>query len=182
MPIKNQTTIEQIILGLTADFRRYPDKYLTESDVKCALVNRLMRSTEYGSLQNTEYGSKSIPVHSEVRWYGASGRLKWRSDIVILDVSDLRVKDGILKLPSKGFGFNYPKAIIEIKLRRPNGESDNVFRVKIEKDISKLAEIRSEVTGNYFCALVAFDKKGSIENIETNEKVKLFYTNSKQNA
>ena len=154
--------IRRSVLELIRDFERYPDKYLTESDVRCALVKKLMAAPEFRELEDTEDGSKSIPVHTEVRWYGQSNELKWRSDIVIIDVSTLRVKDGILKLPSKGFGFNRPRAILEIKLRRINGVSNNEFITKIGQDIERLENIRREVEGDYSCDLIILDKKADI--------------------
>lgn len=163
-----EKNVKFAIKNLIDDFKRYPDKYLTESDVRCVLVNELMKIPEFNEIQNTEDNSKSISVHTEVRWYGQSGKLKWRSDIVIIDVSTLKVKSGLFKLPSKGFSFNQPKAIIEIKLRRINGESNNVFMAKIKEDVEKLKKIKSEVDGDYFCCLIVLDKK---ENINRNQNI-----------
>ena len=159
----NERNINLAISNLIADFKNYPNKYLTESDVKCILVNELMKIAEFNEVQATEDGLKSVPVHTEVRWYGRSGELKLRSDIVIIDVSTLKVKDGIFKLPSKGFGFNQPKAIIEIKLRRINGDSRSNFIKKINKDINRFNKIRKGIAGNYFCCLIILDKKDDIE-------------------
>ena len=121
--------IENIILNLIEDFKSYPDKYLTESDVKCALVSELMKIPEFNRLYATEDGSKSIPIHSEVRWYGQSGRLKWRSDIVIIDVGTLRVKNGIFKIPLPS---NRSK-----ELKRENKFTKLVW--EIEDKMSKIA-------------------------------------------
>lgn len=168
--------IIKTIKNLIHDFEEYPDKYLTESDVRCALVNKLMKDPAFNELYKTEDNSKSVPIHSEVRWYGQSGKLKWRSDIVIFDVSSLRVKNDIFRLPSKGFSFNKPWAIIEIKLRRINGESDRAFIKKIKDDSEKLSNIRVEVSGDYFCCLVVFDKKGNInQNIAKNSNIRIYY-------
>jgi hypothetical protein len=154
--------INEKINNLLENFRQYPDKYLTESDVRCALVNELTEITELGRLQDTQDGSKSVPIHTEVRWYGQSGQLKWRSDIVILDVRTLIVKNKLFRLPSKGYGFNEPKAIIEIKLRRVNGESKSTFIKKINKDIDRLKKIQHEIPGDYFCYLIILDKREDI--------------------
>jgi hypothetical protein len=161
-----KNNIESAIRVLINDFKRNPNKYLTENDVRCVLVNKLIKIREFNELQSTEDGSRSIPIHTEVRWYGQYGKLKYRSDIVIVDVSTLRVRDGVIKLPSKGYGFNKPKAIIEIKFRRINGESSNEFIKKINKDINKLNRIKEQIEGDYFCCLVILDKK---ENIETKQ-------------
>lgn len=157
-----QEKIKNAIKNLINDFKQHPDKYLTESDVRCFLFNELMKVNEFSVLKNTLDTSNSTPTHTEVRWYGESGKLKWRSDIVIFDVSSLRVKDNIFKLPSKGFSFNKPWAVIEIKFRRINGESNKKFVKKILEDAKKLSNISAEVTGDYFCHLVALDKREDI--------------------
>lgn len=177
--------ITQTIADLINDFGVYPDKYLTESDVRCLLFKKLMEYQEFNQLQETEDGSYSIPVHTEVRWYGETGKLKWRSDIVILDVSTLRVKNGIFRLPSKGYGFYKPLAIIEIKLRRVNGSSDHMLIKKVREDIDKLKEIKTELPGDYYRYLVILDKKKNIEQIVKTlgrgEGIKLCYKYSNNN-
>ena len=178
-----QENINIVIENIINDFKLYPDKYLTESDVRCFLFNALMKINEFSELRDTSDGSKSTSVHTEVRWYGESGRLKWRSDVVILEVSNLRVKNGLFKLPSKGFAFNQPLAIIEIKLRRENGDTDNVFIKKIQEDIDKLKEIKGQVTGEYSCYLIVLDKKRDIqERIEESIEIKRFYKHSNFDA
>ncbi|MFA5157881.1 MAG: hypothetical protein WC451_01655 [Patescibacteria group bacterium] len=158
-----QENISIAIEKIISDFKEYPDKYLTEDDVRCFLFNELMKIDEFSLPIHTSDNSKSITVHSEVRWYGNSGKLKWRSDIVIVDVSTLRVKNDIFKLPSKGFGFNRPKVIIEIKLRRINGESDNGFINQIRKDLDKVSKIKQEISGNFISCLLVLDKKRDLK-------------------
>jgi len=93
--------INEAVRRLIEDFSRFPDKYLTENDVRCQLVYYLMQYSEFSSMQDTGDGSKSISLHTEVRWHGESGKLKWRSDIVIIDVSSLRVKIMYSDFPAK---------------------------------------------------------------------------------
>ncbi len=110
--------------------------------------------------------------------------MKYRSDIVVLQVNNLETNSH-LELPSKGFKFNKFDAVIELKLRRVNGESDSAFLKKIKNDFKKPRQIKHEVQNfnsdaKYY--LVIFDKKKLINNIEneiedpypTNE-VKIFY-------
>ena len=122
-------TISQCITNcvdrLCTDFVNLPNRLLTEDDMRMHLGALLLK--HFGTPQTTEDGDSSIPLHSEVRWYG-NGRLKYRSDLVVVDVCTLRVcRMGSLRLPSKGYVFNVPKAIIELKFRRPTGESDRAF-------------------------------------------------------
>ena len=148
---------------LCTDFGTCPNSLLTEDDMRVRLGALLLE--HFGTHQRTEDGDSSIPLHSEVRWYG-NGRLKYRSDLVVIDVGTLRVRNvGGLQLPSKGYGFNVPKAIIELKFRRPTGESDRAFIESIEADCAKLRTIRSQLseeTPRLACWVVAFDKKGDV--------------------
>jgi len=177
-------SIKEKINNLLKDFERYPDKYLTESDVQCDLVSKLKDIDGLNQLYNTKDQSKSAPIHTEIRWYGQSGKLKFRSDIVILDINTLRVKEKFFRLPSKGYIFNEPKAIIEIKFRRINGESDNKFIQKINEDIDRMKKIREEVHGNYHCCLIILDKKADIsQNIPRNDNnIDIYYSCKKNNG
>ncbi len=179
---KMEEKITQTIKDLINDFEFYPDKYLTENDVRCLLFKKLAESQGLAQLQQTKDDSYSIPLHTEVRWYGKSGKLKWRSDIVVVDVSSLRAKNNIFRLPSKGYSFNKPLAIIEIKLRRTKGDTDNAFIKKVQEDVRKLKEIKKEVPGDYPCFLVVLDKKNDIqERIARADDVKIFYKYSGNN-
>ena len=155
--------ISDCVDHLCSDFGNSPNMLLTEDDMRMHLGILLLE--HFGTFKKTQDGDSSIELHSEVRWYG-NGRLKYRSDLVIIDVSTLRVRMvGGLRLPSKGYEFNIPKAIMELKFRRPTGESDRAFLESIERDCSKLKTIRSElfdVAPRISCWVVAFDKRGDV--------------------
>ncbi len=139
---------------------RNPKSFLTEDDVRCKL---------FAKLHSGLRGFRSVSVHAEVRWYGGNqngrNKLKYRSDLVVIDKNDLQINDNIFPLPSKGYGFNRYYAIIEIKLRRPNDKnSDNKYKQIIQKDINKLREIKERTskysnTINKKFFVIAFDKK-----------------------
>jgi len=155
---ESKKSVEGKIQMLLEEFKKYPEKFLTEEDVRAYLYHLLLK--DFGDLKDTKDGSKSIPLHTEIRWYGESGKLKSRSDIVILDVSTLKTKDSLsFKLPSKGYSFNFPKIIIEIKLRRRNGSSNKSFKESVKKDRKKLIELGQEFNNNFLSYLIIFDKK-----------------------
>lgn len=127
--------------------------FLTEDDIRCRLFERL-----HFALKDFA----NVSIHSEVRWYGRSQNLKYRSDLVILDNRTLNT--GHMKLPSKGYSFNSYYSIIEIKLRRPNNKDGNSkYEQMLNKDLNKLQTIENEtvdVNGphkSFF--LITFDKK-----------------------
>jgi len=145
------------------NFRKYPDIFLTENDLRSHLFAELLDG--FSDIKTTIDQSKSIDLHTEVRWYGNDNKLKFRSDIVIIDASDLKTKNStIFKLPSKGFAFNRFSAIIETKLRRINGSSDVQFTNDIKKDIKKLQSISEKVSSDFNGFIVVFDKKNNIKN------------------
>ena len=164
------TQINTALKSLKESFIQNPDIFLTEEDLRCNLFLLLQQKVNVcRMIFNTRDQSQSIPTHSEIRWYGNSGKLKHRSDIVILDPTTLRTTDKKMKLPSKGYGFNSFWAIIELKLRRINGKSDNQFLKEIENEFNKLREIKEETKYNNKHSeaehyLLCFDKKKDISN------------------
>lgn len=154
--------IAESVEALVRKFELYPNIFLTEEDVRSHLFSYLLEKCH--DVERTRDNDHSIALHSEVRWYG-DGALKYRSDIVILDVATLEVLHHD-QLPSKGYGFNSPKAIIELKLRRANGPSDSVFKQALLSDIRKLQELERVFSPGsrepiaYW--LIALDKKSGV--------------------
>lgn len=169
--------VDDAIQGIVVEFERTPHIFLTEEDVRIHLCHKLLQN--FGHLEETNDGDSSIALHSEVRWYG-DGDLKSRSDIVIVDVSTLNVVKHS-KMPSKSYSFNIPKAIIEIKLRRPNGHNDANFISSINNDINKMEQLMplfcdvGEHTTTAFW-LVVLDKKCCLNSIpEGNDTLTVVY-------
>ncbi|MGB4076124.1 MAG: hypothetical protein WBK28_00255 [Minisyncoccia bacterium] len=158
--------LDREIQELIADFRQNPNVFLTEEDIRCHLFSRILGNELFSELQATATeGSRSIPIHSEVRWYGRNGKLKYRSDLVILETSDLQTRNS-LELPSKGYGFNTFHAVVEIKLRRVRGDTNNVYARKIREDQEKTLELMREVDNlNAQHYLLCFDKKSDISTL-----------------
>jgi hypothetical protein len=156
--------VQESIQRLKANFERCPDVYLTEEDARSHLFADLL-SKGFSVPKTTEDNSRSIELHSEIRWYGREEpKLKCRSDIVLIDASSLTTTaSGSVRLPSKQFGFNRFYTIIELKLRRSTKEPDDKFLEKIKKDIEKLGKIRSYVQSDFDGYVVIFDKANNLE-------------------
>jgi len=179
MSTDHRVEIENSIRKLIIDFKKYPNKYLTEDDVRFHLCHHLME--KYGKLQKTKDNEYSIALHTEVRWYGPD-ELKLRSDIVIFDVSELDVdKETVWNkyrrklIPSKGYASNKVIGIIEIKFRRFCKMSDAEFTKSIQKDINKLKKIKAMFEGNYFNApivkMVTLDKRHVLTRFSGKEQI-----------
>lgn len=171
-------TLDDAIGEVRNQFRTHPNIFLNEEDLRVHLCSQLLQI--YGRLELTSDGQYSIALHSEVRWYG-DGDLKIRSDIVVVEVQDLEVLRHKL-LPSKGYGFNIPTAIIELKFRRPNGPTDHRFFDSIQKDLNKLEtlhELFSREEGGRLprLAIIVFDKKNRMPELPLTEidDVELIY-------
>ena len=181
---ERKNLVESRISTLINEFNRYPDKFLTEEDVRAYLYHLLLDG--FSEIEETEDDSHSISLHCEIRWYGQGQNLRYLSDIVIFDVSQLKTQDDNQRLPSKGYGFNNPNVIIEIKLRRKGNKSDNQYKTDLEGDRRRLAEIKSQVSEaghNIYPYLVAFDKKSNINfEVHNTEYNKEYYIYKGQNA
>ena len=94
MTTQNEFFIDNAIDNLIEDFCMYPNKYLTEEDVRTHLCLNLME--RFGVIQKTKDSDRSIALHTEVRWWGPNGSQE-RSDIVIFDVSELSVTKEVIK-------------------------------------------------------------------------------------
>jgi hypothetical protein len=164
MTLQDRNQLDAAIQHVVSKFLRCPNAFLTEEDLRVHLCSKLLNY--FGAEEQTNDGDRSIALHTEVRWYGI-GNMKTRSDIVLVEVSSLAVLRHRL-LPSKGYGFNIPKAIIELKLRRPNGESNPHFLEAIETDLNKLRDLHQLFRGDYEgnqpeLRLIVFDKKRRLD-------------------
>lgn len=176
MTEQDKSNVQACIDTVVDRFRRTPNVYLTEEDVRIHLCHELF--CHFGHELTTQDDDRSIELHTEVRWYG-NGNLKLRSDIVIIEVSTLMVHRKI-QMPSKGYEFNIPKGIIELKFRRPNGSSDNKWKEDIESDINKLEGLMpvfrdaNAPTQTEFW-VIALDKKSRIDPPESQRGVHFTY-------
>ena len=162
MALNIQTVINKVIFEVIEEFNIHPDIFLTEEDVRCHIVSRLLQYKELSELTDTIDGSKSIPIHTEVRWYGTSGLLRYRSDIVLLKPNSLKTKKSF-HLPTKGYSFDKFDSIIEVKLRRIRPRSDKKYLQLINNDFTRLQALIKEVEGvNASFHLLCFDKRSDL--------------------
>lgn len=182
MTEEEHAIVDRCISYIVERFRISPHVFLTEDDVRVHLARKLL--SHFDTEEWTRDGDRSISLHTETRWYG-DGTLKLRSDIVLIDVRTLDVLRHS-QMPSKGYGFNFPKGVIEIKFRRPNGKSDRKWISDIERDIDKLERLQpvfrdagSPVQTSFW--VLALDKKRCISQaIRTSGTVNTIYEHSNQ--
>lgn len=152
--------IDSAIDKLIEDFKKYPDIFLTEEDMRSRLYSYLLEG--FNNIEKSRYGALSIPIHTEVRWYGSGDeKLKFRSDIVVIDPFSLNTDKRYVL--SKGYSFADAIAVIELKLRRVKYSPDNRrFGQMIDEDLKKLKKIRDRAYLRAEMYLVTFDKKENL--------------------
>ncbi len=155
--------LEASIDELSAEFLANPGVFLTEEDLRAHLVAKLLRHELLSTPQRTQREDVlSIPVHSEVRWYGTLPRQeRFLSDIVILNPRGLETVDPIR---TKGYAFESFYAVVELKLRRLGNRTDVGYTKLIRADYGRLVNMidrRVMQTPRYYH--LCFDKKANIE-------------------
>lgn len=168
-----QLSVTKGIEKIYDDFLRYPHVFLTEEDVRCNLYREILTADNSAKnkyllkLYKSEDNLLSTMLHSEVRWIGQSQKLRYRSDLVVSEPRSMILKTSdLVKLPTKGYGFNNFYSIIEIKLRRITGKSNKSFLKNVENDLNRIIEIHDDTMANhdhypkYF--FICIDKKSNI--------------------
>ena len=80
----NFNSLELILEAVRDRYKHYPNQFLTEEDIRSFTIAEMLKEEEFSRLQQTRDGSWSIPLHSEIRWYGVDRNLRFRSDIVLI--------------------------------------------------------------------------------------------------
>lgn len=145
--------ISSIVNRIYNDWKRNPAYILTEADLQCILYSRISESSFFGGFHGTrEPYIRGHRVHSEVSWYNErNNRLRYRTDITILDTNNLSILQGPVgtgfKLPSKRFYFDGQAIIFELKFNRNRGILRKEFVTDIEKDKSNITAIIDKFEG-----------------------------------
>lgn len=126
--------VERSILNIINMFKRNPELFLTESDLKCRLFMELSNDPVFSREEATRDGKKKTTyVHSESS-YLVYGKLnKKRVDITVVNPSnyDFENEEFIVR---KGYYFEEPSIGIELKLNK------NKSKDKMEKELKSLLD------------------------------------------
>jgi len=161
----NKELIIKAIQRVCLHCRSVPGALLTEDDLKCLLVSELLSLEAFSRVITTQDTHISAtPVHMEVKWFDAAGKLTIQPDITILDPEQLSLlhRVGSLKAPpSKQFHFTGSAFIFELKFARgKHGITDAELR-RIRKDFEKIEKLFAKLKAdsdenNVFCFFVVF--------------------------
>ncbi len=189
----NELRIEivDLIEQLGSEYRTAPASILTESDLQCLLISRLMRLDPFRGFRPTrDDGILGSMVHSEVSWFDEEGLLRLKPDITILEPSNLSILHGLngARLPRKGFRFDGHAIIFELKLVR--GRSGVTARSVdfIRRDLEKINELLQKVDregareelSSYFILFSKVDRRPQelcdlIDEHRTNDRLTIIY-------
>ena len=143
-----RTQVVDLIEQLASEYRTAPASILTESDLQCLLVSRLMGLDPLRGVRPTRDADiLATMVHSEVSWFDEEGRLWLKPDITILEPGDLSIFHGLdgARLPRKGFHFNGPAIIFELKLVRGRSGVTGRSADSIRRDLDKITRLLRKV-------------------------------------
>ncbi len=158
--------IEAAIQLLGDDYRAAPGSVLTEDDLQCLLVNRLLQIPELSRQGPTADGLLGSMIHTEVSWFDGDGKLRIKPDITILDPGTLSLFQSMRKgypLPNKGFSFAGKSIIFELTfIRNRQGVTAASLRA-IRRDLDKVIGLfrrldAKDAGGELFCYFVVFGK------------------------
>ena len=158
--------IEQKIEQLASEYRNAPATILTEDDLQCLLVDRLLDVPELSLVKPTRDADvRGTMVHTEVSWFDENGRLRIKPDITILEPSNLSIFHGSdgCSLPRKGFTFDGRAVIFELKLIRGRSGVTKRSVAAIRRDLDKITRLLTKlenegVANHVFCYFVVFSK------------------------
>jgi len=99
--------------------------FLTEGDMHCYLYKLLSEIEIVSNLKESKDHRFTIPLHSEVSFFGENNKLSNRIDISVVGVSsmDLYSTDSTSEdRRSKGYEFDEANVAIELKLNKNGGK------------------------------------------------------------
>lgn len=145
--------IEEIVQEIYQLWTHNPGYILTESDLQCILFAKLSESQSFSGFHSMREGEMNgHRVHSEVSWYDNNRRLKYRTDITVLDTAKMSIHQGPeqdnFKLPSKGFYFDGQAIIFELKFNRNRGALSSKFQEELLKDKNNILNIIEKFAGH----------------------------------
>ena len=160
---KINATIER----LARDYRDAPGIILTEDDLKCLLVSRLLEIPELRCPRRTaDHQVFGTMVHTEVSWFDENGELRIKPDITILNPRKLSIFHNLrrgLPLPRKGFNFAGSSIIFELKFIRGRAGVTRACLRDIEGDLAKVLRLFDrlslhDIENELYCFFVIFSK------------------------
>lgn len=134
LPISMNERVEKCILKTIDRFKRNPELFLTESDLKCRLFIELNNDSVFSQEEETHDKEKRTNyIHSETSYF-VSGKLNQkRVDITVVRPSNYDFKNEEV-VYRKGYYFGEPSIGIELKLNKNKSKKGVEDELKVDLD------------------------------------------------
>lgn len=161
-------TVCSAIDDIAGEFRMSPGMLLTEDDLNCHLMAKLLRSDLGEPMQSADPNVMATAIHAEVPWFDEWNQLRLRPDITITDPRFLSIRHGMQdrpRLPHKGFHFIGDTVVVEFKFYRSHSGITARAVQAIRKDVTKIKTLRNRMLAQkppkFFFGIVAVFAKYS---------------------
>jgi len=151
----NQAFVDQIILAIREigqEYRQNQGLILSEEDLRCLLFRKIYEQISDIAVRTNDHGILGSPLHADIPFYDAEGKLRLKPDLTILDPARMSLMHGVSirfikgklaygKLPEKGFEFFGPTIVIELKFfKSKKGITARGIAI-IRSDIAKIRKL-----------------------------------------
>ena len=159
-------------------FKRNPELFLTESDLKCRLFMELNNDPVFSQEEVTADGEKKTNyVHSESSYFVFGELNRKRVDITVVKPSNYDFKNEEVVV-RKGYSFAEPSIGIELKLNK--NKSKNRVEKELRAVLDDLKELkRSRPRSSFYVLLLdkkkVFSKKEIVDVQNEYQEIRIFY-------
>lgn len=149
--------VEGCISNVINKFRRNPELFLTESDLKCRLFMELNNDPLFSQEEATKDGKKRTNyVHSEISYFVFGKLNKRRVDVTVVKPAnyDFENEEVVYR---KGYYFSEPSIGIELKLNK--NKSKNRMQKELKEVLDDLRKMERSRPESSFYVLILDKKK-----------------------
>lgn len=165
-----QKSIVEKLKEIELKYQKSQGIILSEYDLQCLLFREIYGLFNH-EMETHNHGIKGSPLHAEIKFFDANGKLTYRPDLTIIEpkyysilhsVSNFYFKDNTIKYrsaPTKEFEFTGDAIIIELKFCK---NKTGIGSIKaIEDDLKKILEIQRllKQKGNKLYGILAIFNK-----------------------
>jgi len=158
--------VEKCILKVIKDFKRNPELFLSESDLKCRLFMELNKDGDFSREEKTGDGKRQTNyVHSEISYFLFGKLNKRRVDICIVKPSNFDFDNKPI-VERKGCSFMEPSIGIELKLNKNETKSTVIKKLK---DVLESIKLLKNTRPDSKFYVMQLDKKNLFSSEEISE-------------
>lgn len=165
--LENRNFVLTSLNNVAERMRLHRGLVLTESDLKCQVYSELLNIDSFSRVRPSfDNNVSSIAIHTETKFFNEIGLLSQAPDLVITDPGMLSITRSVNgdPLPTKGFNFDGPSILIELKFLKSARRAHAKTLASIRHDINK-SELLNRRRLNFHLIVAVFDRFDHNENI-----------------